>query len=83
MGTKFKNPSNDYIEEASSLAWLWALLFGPLYFAIKGVWPHALGSLVLAIVTFGISHFIYFFFANSIMRESYLKKGWIKISEND
>ena len=77
MGTKFKNPSNDYVEEAPSLAWLWALLFGPLYFAIKGVWPHALGSLVLAIVTFGISHFIYFFFANSIIRKSYLKKGWI------
>lgn len=82
MGTKFKNPSNDYVEEASSLAWLWALLFGPLYFGIKGVWPHAFGSLILALLTFGISHFVYCGFANSIIRKSYLRKGWIEMDDD-
>jgi hypothetical protein len=73
----FKNPSNGYVEE-SSTPWLWALLFGPIYFAIKGAWAHVLISLVLVFLTYGVSIFIYPFFAKSIIRSQYLRRGWIE-----
>lgn len=39
----FQNPSNDYVEKvAGGLSWLWAFLFGPVYWVVKGVWTHAL-----------------------------------------
>ena len=81
MGTRFKNSSNDYIEIASSLAWLWTLLWAPLYFAFKGIWSHAVVSLVLGICTIRLSSIVYAFFANSIVRNNYSKKGWIKLKD--
>ncbi|MBB1127249.1 hypothetical protein [Thiospirillum jenense] len=77
---KFRNPSNGYTEKVSSVAWLWVLLFGTIYFIIKGVWTHALVSFIFALLTAGISWLIYPFFASSIMRRHYLKKGWIEVS---
>lgn len=77
---KFKNPSNDYIEEVSTVAWLWVLLFGVIYFAIKGVWTHVLIGFIFALLTAGISWLIYPFFASSIMRKHYLNKGWIEVN---
>jgi len=74
---KFKNPSNDYIEEVPTLAWLWVLLFGAIYFAIRGIWTHAVAGIILAIVTYGISWLIYPFFAKNIIATNYLKKGWV------
>src|SRR5690349_7130969 len=70
-GSRFRNPSNGY-EEKVGEAWLWSLLLGPIYFAAKGIWFHAVLSLLLAIVTSGISWFIYPFFANWIVRKHYL-----------
>lgn len=77
---KFKNPSNGYIEEVSSMAWLWVLLFGTIYFAVKGVWTHFLVSLIFALLTLGISWLVYPFFASGIMRKHYLKKGWFEVN---
>jgi len=76
---QFKNPSNGYVEEVSSVAWLWVLLFGTIYFAVKSVWNHAFLSFVLALFTFGISWLVYPFFATDILRKHYLKKGLIEI----
>ena len=74
---KFQNPSNDYIEEsAGALSWLWCLLFGPIYFLVKGNFFHALISFILAICTFGVSHLIYPFFVYGVNRTYYLKRGW-------
>ena len=78
---RFRNPSNGY-EENVGRAWLWCLLFGPVYFAAKGIWGHAAISLLLAILTsyvfgFFISWFIYPFFANAIVRKHYLRNGWV------
>ena len=55
---KFTNPVNGYTEK---LGWpgLWTLIFGSFYFAVKGIWSHALISLILAICTIGISWLIY------------------------
>ena len=73
MVTSFKNPSNNYIVEVPKLAWLWVFLWAPIYFSIKGIWSHALISIVLAICTMTISTFIYPFFAKSILKKHYLK----------
>jgi hypothetical protein len=76
MSMRFKHPANGYVEEVS-LAPLWCLLFGFIYFAVKGVWTHAVAGLALSIFTFGISWLIYPFFANQIMRAHYLRRGWL------
>ena len=73
---KFKNKANGHIEEISPISWLWAFLFGSIYWAVKGIWKHAVVSLVLALCTFGISLFIYPFFTKSILRNYYLHNGW-------
>lgn len=75
----FMNPANGYREEADT-AWLWTLLFGSLYFAVKGIWSHAVVSLILAVVTAGLSWLVYPFFAAGIVRAHYLRQGWIEVS---
>lgn len=74
---KFRNPHNGYEEELSNVTWLWVLLFGTLYFAVKGVWTHAAVSLVLAFLTWGVSWLIYPFFAYDIMERHYRRNGWV------
>lgn len=76
----FRNPTNGYVDEVSKPA-LWVLLFGFFYFAVKGVWTHAIAGLFLACITSGISWFIYPFFAQGIMRTHYLRKGWTEIPD--
>jgi hypothetical protein len=78
---KFKNPTNDFIEE-SSVCGLWCFLFGPLYFMYKGVWSHAAVSLILALCTMGLSNLVYPFFAGSAVRNNYLSKGWKEVHPN-
>jgi hypothetical protein len=75
---KFQNPANGYVEETKD-AWLWCLLFGCIYFAVKGIWTHAIAAAVLAILTVGLSWLIYPFFANDIVRTHYLRKGWVEV----
>lgn len=75
---KFKNKSNGYTEEAN-LCWLWCLLFGSLYFAVRGVWTHMIVSFILAILTMGISWIFYPFFASEIIEKKYLRDGWTKL----
>lgn len=76
----FKNPKNGY-RESSSAPFLWALLFGSLYFAVKGAWGHALVSAVLAILTAGISWLIYPFLASAVVQASYLRRGWVQVAK--
>ena len=79
---KFKNPQNGYEETANgAFTWLWCLLFGFLYFLVKGNIVHALISFCLAIFTFGLSHLIYPFFVYGINRRKYLKNGWVTVKE--
>lgn len=80
MRTYFQNPANGYVEVATTpWTWLWALLFGPFFFAYKGLWGHALLSLFSALVTVGISTFIYPFFAAGLIRRRYGQAGWRKV----
>ena len=73
----FQHPHSDYVEEsATQVSWLWVLLFGPLYWVIRGVWRHAVAHFVLALVTGGIAWLVYPFFTYSILRTHYLRQGW-------
>tara|TARA_B100000575_G_C22722193_1_gene434094 strand:+ start:64 stop:465 length:402 start_codon:yes stop_codon:yes gene_type:complete len=73
----FTNPSNNItVQISSEISWLWVLLFGPIYWAIKGVWTHVVAGFCLSIVTFGISVLVYPFFTYSILRKHYINKGW-------
>ncbi len=85
---KFENPDNGFTEEATTaVSWLWALLWPPLYYAVKGVWTHAIVSFVLGWVlgayTFGLSGIvigiIYAIMNNNIVRQHYLRKGWREV----
>ena len=78
---KFQNKNNGYIEEAS-LTFLWVLLFGVFYFLYKKIWNHALISLGLGIITAGISWLIYPFFGKEIVRKSFLRNGWVEVSDS-
>lgn len=78
---RFKHPLNNYIEDVSLLAWLWVLLFGFMYFAVKGVWRHVLLSIIFALLTAGISWLIYPFFVRAIMKKHYLRQGWTEVTE--
>src|SRR5882672_6327455 len=74
----FRNPwSGDQLSIEN--AGLWTFLFGPLYFAHRGVWTHAAISLVVAIVTYGIAWLVYPFFARSIVRKHLLAQGWTAV----
>ena len=75
----FQNRDNGYIEQVS-LPGLWTFLFGPIYFASRGVWTHAVASLLLALVTFVLSWLLYPFFASRLMQTHYLRKGWVPLS---
>ncbi len=78
---QFRNPTNGYVEEVRH-PFLWCLLFGTIYFAVKGVWTHAAASLCLAVLSVGISWLIYPFFAKRIIERHYLRLGWIPASSN-
>lgn len=73
---KFKNTLNGHTETISHLTWLWVLLFGFIYWMVKGVWQHAMLSLILAVLTYGISWLIYPFFAKKLMIQHFLHNGW-------
>ena len=75
---QFRNPVNGYVETASAPAF-WCLLFGPLYFLSKAVVFHAAMSFVAALMTFGLSWFIYPFFAGSAVRSAYMRAGWTEV----
>ena len=78
--SRFKNTFNDYEEYSSDVfSWLWCLLFGCIYFAVKGNWRHAFASLGWAIVTFGVSWFIYPFFVYGINDKHYERQGWRRL----
>ena len=57
-------------------AWLWTLLFGPLYFAWRGAWFHAAICLAAAVATLGLSWLVYPFLAARLLRRHYLCRGY-------
>ena len=89
---KFQNPANGYEEEAGWLGpFFGALFFCPVYFAVKGLWTHAVAVLLiitlaafmgsLGILLVFLVWVVYALLAPALVEESYLKRGWIPVDE--
>ena len=77
LDTYFRHPTNGYIERgATRWAWLWTLLFGPLYFVYKGLWGHAIVCFLLAIPTLWLSTVAYALIASRLVNGHYRQRGW-------
>ena len=86
----YENPQTGWREAVPELAWLWMLLFGGIYMAVRGLW-RPLGIVLL--VLFGTSFFFWPLLfliapavwivpsvrAQSIFREHYMRLGWHEI----
>ena len=55
--------------------------FGPIWFAVKGMWLWALGSLVVSGMTCGFSWIVFPFFANGLHRKHLLNAGYLSIAQ--
>ena len=84
---RFKDLESGSIEETNDCFW-WSLLAGPFYFIYKRLWAHVFLSFVtvLAGIAFlGLIGLIsallgYAYFAEKIVRNNYLKKGWEEVA---
>ena len=79
MSIKLISPAGTREEDVTYAFW-WTLFLGPFYFGYHRIWDHAILSMLLGILTSGISVLIYPFFAEKIIMDHYLKSGW-KIKE--
>ena len=79
MPLSFRNPTNGYTEKVGT-PWLWCLLFGCIYFAVKGIWTHAIAAFLLALLSGGLSWLVYPFFARGIVEKHYFRTGWIPVT---
>lgn len=75
--TKMIRQDNGHAERVAYLAPLWTFLFGPFYFAYKGVWRHAVLGFCLGFVTLGVSWLVYPFFARGIIKRQYGRDGFM------
>ena len=84
----FRNPSNGYRESVTPLSIFGALMLGPIWFALQGVWAHALIHLlgVLALSSFFlfwpfliVFWVLYALLAPVLLSRSYLRRGWQRV----
>lgn len=76
----FRHPVNGYQKRIDSPG-AFTLIGGPIYFALHGVWLHAGLSVVLAVLTMGVSWLVYPLASEGIMRNAYLTRGWTEVAE--
>ena len=80
---KFRNPSNGYVETAGEIIWspLVTLIFGPIYFAVKGCWGAFVIYVLLCIpvVTILVVWIVAPFLAYSTVNNRYRRMGWIEV----
>lgn len=85
---RFRNPANGYSESVTPLSMLGAFLFGPVWYAVQGLWAHAAVQ-VLAVLVFSGVFLLwplivavwlgYTFAAPFILSRSFLRRGWHKV----
>lgn len=80
---KFKNPNNGYTEELTDWCYLWSFLFGGIYLMVKGAPMWGVAAILCAFFTYGISFFVFPFFTKTILRQAYLRKGWIELDDTN
>ena len=71
---RFRNPANGYEETVNPSFW-YALLLGPYYFMMHGVWTHAVIHLLLS----PLSWLVYPFLARKLIIQNYLREGWVLV----
>jgi hypothetical protein len=84
----FENPANGYREHVPAVAWLWALLFGWFYLAVRGLWLMIgvqLALIVLASLAGGgpgglLAAIVCWLFSAAavlpVLKRRYLRMGW-------
>ena len=94
----FKNPQNGYVEKVTTpFSWVGFLVLGPIYFAIKGLWGHAVVSFFVLgpVWTFsvgfageswwipvGIVYAIYSIGVYPAVDLKYKRMGWMKVDRD-
>ena len=76
------HPINNHPEPIYSGFSFPCLFFGSFWFMYKSMWGWAIGSFLLAWFTFGISHFVFPFFANQMHQNNLLKNGYLGTEQN-
>jgi len=80
---KLYHPLNNHPEEIyEGFSWP-CLLFGFMWYLVKGMFGWAIINFLVAGFTFGISLLIFPFFANNHRKESLLKKGYLANPKED
>ena len=74
----FKHPETGRTVDVGA-APVHAALFGFLYFAKHRIWKHFWGELLLGPVTGGISWLVYPIYAERIMRQTLISRGWTTV----
>lgn len=54
-----------------------SLVFGFFWFAVKEMWGWFVISIILVFITFGISWFVFPFFANRLYTKDLMDKGYL------
>ena len=89
----YENPNNGYRERVGFRSFLGALLLGPIYYALKGAWGHAIVHGIGVFLLFGltVSTFglglplllvwwgLYALPAPWIAGKQYLRSGWRQV----
>jgi hypothetical protein len=85
---RYRNPANGYSERVTPLSVLGAFLLGPIWYALQGLWAHALIQL-LAIVLFSgfflfwplivVVWLLYTVLAPWLLARDYLRRGWQRV----
>lgn len=92
MNMRFQNGKNGYIEE-KTVPWFWTILFGGIYFLVNGLWAGFLIWFLIGAFLFAsmgpaatllmiVLGLIMSAFAPSLIRSSYLRRGWVQIDDN-
>jgi len=77
----FENPLNNHrVTVGTAGPFFLCLLFGFFYFLFKGIYKHAIISVIVAICTVGIGWLVYPFFAPGIVRNYYIDKGFSDVT---
>jgi hypothetical protein len=80
--TIFRHPHTGVISRVTAQGSFWLTLgLGSFYFAYKEHWLAAVGGILAALLTYGLSWLVFPFFAHRLIIDNYRRKGWIEIGE--
>ncbi len=85
---RFRNPANGYAVSVTPLSVLGAFLLGPIWFALQGLWAHALIELAAILLISGFFLFwpllavvwvLYALAAPFLLSRFLLRNGWQRV----